>query len=197
MRASNWRNEVERLRYRKVKAEALAHYGPGGELRCSWPGCRENDLDVLTLDHINNDGCKERRRVGTSAYGNRGCGRLKKLGYPLGYQTLCANHQLKKELQRRTDERRAKTKLNAPLALLYNLADKAANLYEQISYASRWSSKARDIGFMHMLFPSTRKDRRGRVTPGLVERLSPKKVLEGRRDCWAVPIRNIPGKVLA
>lgn len=95
-----WRQQNRRLildRLRALKAEVLAHYGKNG-LCCAWPNCAVVDLDVLTLDHINNDGSLERRA-------GRGKGgdlyrRLRKANYPQGYQTLCANHQLKKELLR-------------------------------------------------------------------------------------------------
>lgn len=80
------------------KIQVLSHYGNNGVLGCRWPGCRETDLDVLTLDHIANDGYKDRN-------GNKGASklyaRLIRERFPLGFQTLCANHQLKKELMRR------------------------------------------------------------------------------------------------
>lgn len=84
-------------RERDLKLEVLAHYGLGGRHQCCWPDCGIEDIDVLTLDHINNDGAKDRkqgvRKTGKSWYRN-----LRKRGYPEGYQTLCANHQLKKEI---------------------------------------------------------------------------------------------------
>jgi len=52
---------------------------------------------MLTLDHINDDGAKQRKKkklgTGTNVYAF-----LNKHGYPPGYQTLCCNHQLKKHL---------------------------------------------------------------------------------------------------
>lgn len=82
-------------RRRQLKKEVLSHYGLNGELRCSWPGCLISDLDMLTLDHVNDDGCKDgqnRPRI---------YDRLKHAGYPSGFQTLCANHQFKKEAELR------------------------------------------------------------------------------------------------
>lgn len=91
----------------RIKTEVLKHYGPNSELRCAWPGCVVDDLDMLTLDHVNNDGAEERRNAG---YGNRGGAgreqyrRIKRMGFPEGYQTMCWNHQWKKELMRRRGE---------------------------------------------------------------------------------------------
>ena len=88
----NWRT--------RIKREVLSHYGPCGELRCCWPECGITDIDMLTLDHINDDGAKdrkERKKSGTYLYVE-----LRKLNFPLGYQTLCANHNWKKECMRKT-----------------------------------------------------------------------------------------------
>jgi hypothetical protein len=53
---------------------------------------------MLSLDHVNNNGAEERKSIpgpSTSIYY-----RVKKQGFPEGYQTLCMNHQWKKELER-------------------------------------------------------------------------------------------------
>jgi len=62
--------------------------------------CGVTDIDMLTLDHINNDGNTDRkvRGVGSVIY----C-RLVRDGYPSGFQTLCCNHQWKKEILRRRE----------------------------------------------------------------------------------------------
>lgn len=82
------------------KLQALSLYGPQGRIQCSWPGCEVSDPDVLTLDHVDNDGYA-RRAAGES----RGDSLYRKvLKEPLpGLQTLCANHNLKKEVLRRRD----------------------------------------------------------------------------------------------
>ena len=86
----------------KTKQAVLTHYGPNGVLRCSWDGCDITDLDMLTLDHINNDGHVERKGQTTRRGGGVALyGSLRKEGYPSGYQTLCCNHQMKKELLHR------------------------------------------------------------------------------------------------
>ena len=84
------------VQYRtEVKIQTLSHYGPHGKLQCGWPGCDVTDIDMLSLDHIHNNGSKERVLHGSGAafYGH-----LRKLGYPQGYQTLCHNHQWKKQI---------------------------------------------------------------------------------------------------
>ena len=80
-----------------VKLEVLAHYSPNGILGCSWSDCGVSDSDMLTLDHINNDGANARRytKIGS---GNVAYWFLKRHGYPKGYQTLCWNHQWKKRI---------------------------------------------------------------------------------------------------
>lgn len=87
-----------RTRGYRLKLEVLTYYGPDKHLGCCWSSCEIIDIDMLTIDHINNDGAEDRKKglKGVPLYG-----KLKKLGYPEGYQTLCANHQLKKELLRK------------------------------------------------------------------------------------------------
>jgi hypothetical protein len=85
-----------------VKVDVLAHYGPQGVLRCCWPGCSIDDVDMLSLDHINNDGAAHRRKTNTS--GTHFYRQLRAAKFPSGFQTLCHNHQWKKELMRRRGE---------------------------------------------------------------------------------------------
>lgn len=89
----------QRERRQTLKAEVLAHYGKRGKLQCSWRRCRIVDIDMLSLDHVNDNGAEHRRTM-------RGWGRdlyafVKRENYPPGFQTLCMNHQLKKELVRK------------------------------------------------------------------------------------------------
>ena len=93
---------------RSIKTEVLSYYGKRSKAVCKWPGCCVDDLDVLTLDHIYNNGAAERKQFGQW----RGMGSvfyrwLRRHRYPGGYQTLCANHQLKKEIIRRKKGRNA------------------------------------------------------------------------------------------
>jgi|GEM_PF-3497826 len=89
-----------------LRIEVLTHYSPNGVLCCSWEGCLVSDIDMLVLDHRDNDGAKERQALGGSnARGWNFYGYLKQLGFPERYQTLCCNHNHKKELLRsRTNE---------------------------------------------------------------------------------------------
>ncbi len=91
------------LRNRKwasiLKSEVLTHYGKNGTLMCCWKDCEVSDIDMLTIDHVNNDGAHDRKTTGrkTSTLYIR----LRRTGFPSGFQTLCANHQFKKELLRK------------------------------------------------------------------------------------------------
>lgn len=82
----------------QIKLEVLSHYSPDGKLRCSWPDCDVMDIDMLSLDHINNDGAESKRSGGQT--GIAGYRIVKRNNYPDGYQTLCHNHQMKKEIMR-------------------------------------------------------------------------------------------------
>jgi hypothetical protein len=81
----------------ELKVNVLSHYSLNHELRCSWKKCLVSDVDMLSLDHIENNGAEDRRHghAGASLYR-----KLVKLGFPGGFQTLCLNHQFKKALNR-------------------------------------------------------------------------------------------------
>jgi len=92
----------------EVKRNILTYYGPNNRLRCSFPGCAVTDLDMLTLDHINDDGAEHRRKICQErACSGRGTGqslyrKIKRDGFVDGvFQTLCWNHQWKKEIIRK------------------------------------------------------------------------------------------------
>lgn len=90
-------NRIKEYRV-EVRIQTLTHYGFEGKLQCCWPDCLVTDIDLLTLDHINNDGAQHRKNNH-----NRGVSLYAKLiaaNFPEGYQTLCWNHQWKKELIR-------------------------------------------------------------------------------------------------
>lgn len=89
-----------RLRARN-KIEVLTYYSPNQVLCCSADGCVVDDIDMLVLDHIYDNGAAEKRKLG----GSNGRGHifyayLKSCNFPCGYQTLCCNHNHKKELVR-------------------------------------------------------------------------------------------------
>ena len=98
------------------KLRVLAHYGKGNLPNCCWEGCTVIDPDMLSIDHKDNNGAEDRKVRGT---GNTLYLSLEKEGYPEGFQTLCHNHQWKKEILRRTSLRvqSAKEKL-ASLSLV-------------------------------------------------------------------------------
>lgn len=88
---ANQNHQTNIRRYRdKLRDETFLHYG-GKECVCG-----EDDILVLQLDHIQNDGNKHRK-----TFDGNGCGTelylfLKKSGFPPGYQVLCANCNIAK-----------------------------------------------------------------------------------------------------
>lgn len=86
----------DQTRARQLKQQAFEAYGG---VKCAWPGCNETRLDVLSLDHIAQDGA-ERRRQGEPG-GRQLYARLKSQGYPPGYRALCRNHNWKAWLEHR------------------------------------------------------------------------------------------------
>jgi hypothetical protein len=85
--------------------EAVINIYSNGEACCNI--CRIADLDVLCLDHIANDG-KEHRDYLRSMYGggvSQICRMIRKLDYPPGFQVLCFNCNMKKEIARRRNNR--------------------------------------------------------------------------------------------
>ena len=55
--------------------------------------CGEDDIDVLTIDHINGGGHKHRRQINQDFYGW-----LVRNKFPSGYRVLCFNCNWKKRL---------------------------------------------------------------------------------------------------
>jgi hypothetical protein len=78
----------------KLKLEVLTHYG-GDPPKCVC--CGETILDFLSIDHINDDGANQRRKINCSS-GNQFYLWLKKNNFPEGYQVLCMNCQFGKRL---------------------------------------------------------------------------------------------------
>jgi hypothetical protein len=87
----------------RLKIRVLTYYGKRSMLMCSWPGCGVTDIDCLTLDHVEDNG-KQHRDSGYKG-GIGGYRQLERVNYPKGFQTLCGNHQLKKENIRRRREK--------------------------------------------------------------------------------------------
>jgi hypothetical protein len=80
----------------KRKLEVLTHYSPNHILKCSWEKCLISDIDMLSLDHMNNNGAEDRRK-NAGGSGDALYRQVKREGFPEGFQTLCFNHQMKKE----------------------------------------------------------------------------------------------------
>lgn len=76
-----------------LKEYVLQFYG-SGTLACLTCGCA--DPDVLTIDHVNNDGAEHRKTMKSS--GRDFYRWLKKNGMPSGFQTLCMNCNWKKHV---------------------------------------------------------------------------------------------------
>lgn len=91
-------NTLRRDSYHKTKVEVLLYYGRG-KLACV--KCGYDDIRALSIDHIKGGGTRERARRGEGYSQVRIYQRLKQLGFPVGYQTLCMNCQLIK----RTEEK--------------------------------------------------------------------------------------------
>lgn len=92
-------NKQRQIRYRanqKLKVAALGAYSQTAQPSCS--RCGIDDLDVLCLDHINDNGKEDRKITGM---GSNFYNWLKQHNYPEGYQVLCRNCNYKKELERR------------------------------------------------------------------------------------------------
>ena len=86
----------------KLKIEVLTHYSTKPYPVCANPFHKHLPNDPfltniwsLTIDHINNDGAEERRRIGRK-FGYAFYSWLKKHNYPEGYQDLCMNCQFQK-----------------------------------------------------------------------------------------------------
>jgi hypothetical protein len=98
------RSNREGMRDRNWTAKVNAFDAYGGR-RCAC--CGETQTEFLTLDHINNDGNIERRKMSKTGYGWGGKDlymKLRHLDYPAGYQVLCMNCQIGKHLMMKATE---------------------------------------------------------------------------------------------
>lgn len=84
-------------RNRSVKVRVLTHYSNGNP-KCNQ--CGISDLDVLCIDHVANNGNTHRKNVGVAS-GITFYQWLINNNFPDGFQALCANCNLKKELIQR------------------------------------------------------------------------------------------------
>lgn len=88
------RREHDKTRLAAIRNEALAVYG---DSRCRCCGIAEKVF--LCLDHVNNNGNVERATLSHSQGGGvQFYARLKRMGWPAGYQVLCYNCNMAKHL---------------------------------------------------------------------------------------------------
>lgn len=83
----------------KLKIDALKAYS-NNDIKCAC--CGEREIDFLCLDHINDNGAKERKN---NKYGSAGIFKwLKKNNYPknVGLQVLCFNCNISKRINKGT-----------------------------------------------------------------------------------------------
>lgn len=89
----------------KNKMIVISHY-TYGKNTCVWnEGCNISDPDMLAVDHINNNGAEHRKQF----FNSTGSGIVLYRwiiinNFPEGFQILCHNHNIKKELIRRRKE---------------------------------------------------------------------------------------------
>jgi hypothetical protein len=95
--------EQKRRKSHNLKVRVLTHYGLHGKLKCCWDCCNVTDVDMLSLDHIKDDGAKHRKTV--KASGSTTYEWIRKYKFPKGFQTLCMNHQFKKRMLKAQRER--------------------------------------------------------------------------------------------
>lgn len=81
------KNKIEREKNKKI---VLDHYGN----KCVI--CRETDTDVLSIDHINNDGKEHRKQTGI---GSHFYDWIIENNFPMDLQILCCNCNIKKYKQ--------------------------------------------------------------------------------------------------
>lgn len=91
-----WHNNRNAL----LKTKILSYYSIANYPVCAH--CGITDIDLLTIDHINNDGKQHREVVGE---GSHLYNWLRRNDYPDGFQVLCFNCNRKKETLRRRNEK--------------------------------------------------------------------------------------------
>lgn len=85
-------HKIYHLHWRdRLQLEVLSHYSDKSMDFPHCACCKEIMLDFLEIDHINNNGAEERRKLGFKGRGIAFYTWLKRNNYPEGYQVLCAN----------------------------------------------------------------------------------------------------------
>src|SRR3990167_9180556 len=83
-------------RYAELKEAAINNYSNGAAC-CLW--CGQADIDVLCLDHIHDDG--NHGKAPNNSKNNHVYRWVYSREYPPGFQVLCANCNMKKEMIRK------------------------------------------------------------------------------------------------
>ena len=96
LRVANSKEAIERNR--QIKFEVLAHYSGVDHPQCANPfhfhdGQVVTRLSILSLDHINGDGHKDKGKNGKRIGSTTLYRKVKRLGYPDGFQVLCFSCQ--------------------------------------------------------------------------------------------------------
>jgi hypothetical protein len=82
-------SEKNKKSYQYLRSNVISHYS-NNMMICMCPGCNENHLDFLTIDHIDNNGSEHRKQLGN--VGGTGLYKwLIKNNFPTGFQVLCMN----------------------------------------------------------------------------------------------------------
>lgn len=82
-----------KLLWRRTRKEIFDHYG--WTCKC----CGESIPEFMTLDHINDDGYKDKNPNGSKKSGKELYLLVKKEGFPNRFQTLCHNCNFGKKLE--------------------------------------------------------------------------------------------------
>lgn len=83
---------------RKVKLKVFTHYSKGKPV-CCIKDCDIDDMDMLSLDHTNDDGAAHRKQVGAKT-GTFMYEWAIKNNFPPIFKVMCWNHNIKKQLKR-------------------------------------------------------------------------------------------------
>jgi len=89
-----FQNEYDKNIRQRLKLMVVFHYTKG-KMQCVC--CGEGHLQFLTIDHENNNGSQERKRLKAAGIHSIGSNFYKWLinnNYPVGYQVLCYNCNL-------------------------------------------------------------------------------------------------------
>jgi hypothetical protein len=93
-------NKDLRERHYRNKIMCLSFYSKENTPACSASGCQVVDPDMLTIDHIENNGAAHRKEIhGGNKAGHNTYQWLIKNDFPSGFQTLCFNHNYKKAIE--------------------------------------------------------------------------------------------------